>query len=256
MAGIIQARNPENAGKVRALANERRAVLRELLGIEPPEDPNLSIIVSLHPYALMLDYLPPDKRAEVLNLREGHYERLIKIHGGGGNPTDENQANAMNAALKELESTLAGTLSPEDFEEYQLRMSSTASRMRRELVGFNPTEQEFRDDLPRILAHMDQPSIDGVNTWFVSKAAREQGLKVALSGLGGDEFFSGYPSFIQIPRWVRTFALPSRVPGLGWAARQFMRTMGPKSLSPKAASLVEYGGSWAGAYLLRRGLHE
>ena len=46
---------------------------------------------------------------------------------------------------------------------------------------------ELRDDLPRILASMDQPSIDGVNTWFVSKATRELGLKVALSGLGGDE---------------------------------------------------------------------
>src|SRR5262249_55216316 len=57
------------------------------------------------------------------------------------------------------------------------------------------TEQEFRDDLPRILDAMDQPTIDGLNTWFVSKAARELGLKVAVSGLGGDELFGSYPSF-------------------------------------------------------------
>ena len=49
------------------------------------------------------------------------------------------------------------------------------------------SEEEFRADLPAIMGAMDQPSIDGVNTWFVSKAAREAGLKVALSGLGGDE---------------------------------------------------------------------
>ena len=45
------------------------------------------------------------------------------------------------------------------------------------------TELEFQEELPKILAAMDQPSIDGINTWFVSKAAQEQGLKVALSGL-------------------------------------------------------------------------
>ena len=57
------------------------------------------------------------------------------------------------------------------------------------------TESEFAADLPRILEAMDQPSIDGINTWFISKAAHELGLKVAVSGLGGDELFGGYPSF-------------------------------------------------------------
>jgi asparagine synthase (glutamine-hydrolysing) len=46
-------------------------------------------------------------------------------------------------------------------------------------------QAEFEADLPALLAAMDQPSIDGVNTWFVAKAAREAGLKVAISGLGG-----------------------------------------------------------------------
>ena len=64
---------------------------------------------------------------------------------------------------------------------------------------------EFEADLPAILAAMDQPSIDGVNTWFVAKAAKEAGLKVAISGLGGDELLAGYPSFVDLPRWRRRY---------------------------------------------------
>jgi asparagine synthase (glutamine-hydrolysing) len=54
------------------------------------------------------------------------------------------------------------------------------------------TSSDFISELPRFLASMDQPTNDGVNTYFVSKAAREAGLKVVLSGLGGDEVFWGY----------------------------------------------------------------
>ena len=116
------------------------------------------------------------------------------------------------------------------------------------------TEQEFRNDLPKILEAMDQPTIDGINTWFVSKAARELGLKVAISGLGGDELFGGYPSFREVPRCVRALAIPGNLPVLGDLTRWLLTTALPSSLNPKAAGLVKYGGSYAGAYFLRRGL--
>lgn len=115
-------------------------------------------------------------------------------------------------------------------------------------------EAEFRTDLPAILEAMDQPSIDGVNTWFVAKAAREAGLKVALSGLGGDELLAGYPSFTDIPRWVSKLGLPSAIPGLGTLVRRSAQVLGLAANRPKARGLLEYGGDYSGAYLLRRGL--
>ena len=115
-------------------------------------------------------------------------------------------------------------------------------------------EAEFQRDLPAILAAMDQPTIDGINSWFVSKAASEAGLKVALSGLGGDELLGGYPSFRDIPRWVGMLKVPSSVPGLGWLARAVLRNSAIGRSNPKVRGMVKYGGSYAGAYLLRRGL--
>lgn len=53
------------------------------------------------------------------------------------------------------------------------------------------------DELPSILKAMDAPSGDGPNTYIISKAVKEQGIKVVMSGLGGDDLFAGYPGFLQ-----------------------------------------------------------
>jgi asparagine synthase (glutamine-hydrolysing) len=53
------------------------------------------------------------------------------------------------------------------------------------------------------LAALDQPTMDAINTYFVSWAAKEVGLKVALSGLGGDELFAGYRTFTDTPRFSK-----------------------------------------------------
>ena len=57
--------------------------------------------------------------------------------------------------------------------------------------------------LDEALAALDQPTMDGINTYFVSWAAKQVGLKVALSGLGGDELFAGYQTFVDTPRLSR-----------------------------------------------------
>ena len=66
--------------------------------------------------------------------------------------------------------------------------------------------------LEEALAALDQPTMDGINTYFVSWAAREVGLKVALSGLGGDELFAGYRTFADTPRLARLVRLAWFVP--------------------------------------------
>ncbi len=114
------------------------------------------------------------------------------------------------------------------------------------------TESDFQQQMSNILNRMDQPSTDGVNTYFVAKAAAKRGIKVALSGLGGDEIFGGYPSFTQVPLLAKTLRPFRAVPALGVWTRRLMAPVLRGMTSPKYASLLEYGSDLPGAYLLRR----
>jgi len=124
------------------------------------------------------------------------------------------------------------------------------SEHRQEDIGLD----DFTQHRAAVLQAMDQPTIDGVNTYFVALAARRAGLKVALSGVGGDEVLGGYPSFTQIPSLV---AAVSRIPGAASVGRGLRAALAPamrRLTSPKYAGLLEYGTDYGGAYLLRRGL--
>jgi len=75
------------------------------------------------------------------------------------------------------------------------------------------TSQDFMNELPNVLRVMDQPTNDGVNTYFVSRAARQAGLTVLLSGLGGDEVFGGYKHYRWLARHGNSIRRFSALPG-------------------------------------------
>jgi asparagine synthase (glutamine-hydrolysing) len=99
------------------------------------------------------------------------------------------------------------------------------------------TGAQVAADLPAILATYDQPTGDGINSYYISRMARAGGVKVALSGLGGDELFGSYPSFRDLPRletlvqwWLR---LPARARASGVA---FLR----RRSSSRARKLADF----------------
>lgn len=115
------------------------------------------------------------------------------------------------------------------------------------------TVDEFKADLPKILASMDQPSIDGINTWYASKAAKELNLKVVLSGIGGDELFMGYPSFNQIPMLIKLNRV-IRIWPLNWLAILAFKLVSLKTGNNRWPLIPRLSGSIFGTYWLKRGL--
>jgi asparagine synthase (glutamine-hydrolysing) len=128
-----------------------------------------------------------------------------------------------------------------------------AARYETDHTAWEVRGEDLARDLDKIIAAMDQPTVDGVNTYYVSRATRESGTIVALSGLGGDELFCGYPSFQITPRlfaWQRAAALlgPAR-PVLAAAVAAV-----PSQRSAKLKESLGQQPSIRSAYLAVRGL--
>lgn len=101
-----------------------------------------------------------------------------------------------------------------DLTEVKLA-ATTAAQFGLRHVSINLPASDAEGAVLKWLASADLPSIDGLNTFVISEAVRKEGIKVALSGLGSDELFGGYPSFREVPRLLRLRQraawLPARV---------------------------------------------
>lgn len=98
-----------------------------------------------------------------------------------------------------------------EFSEAQ-HSRAVASKFRTDHHEMSVSQGDVLTAIPDALRAMDLPTMDGINTYFVSRETRRAGLKVALSGLGGDEIFAGYSSFRTVPRMERFARFLNHVP--------------------------------------------
>ncbi len=125
------------------------------------------------------------------------------------------------------------------------------------------TEGHFVSHLEAALDSLDQPTFDGLNSYYMSMAIREAGFTVALAGTGGDELFGGYPSFRDLPRlreWTRRTAwVPRslRVAGARaatWPLRRSSAEVPPQTRWAKLPDMVRAGEDLVATYQLAYGL--
>ena len=142
--------DPERTEKERALNKEKRLLLTDLLGSAPEDKPDLLAGVSSQLDA-MFDFLPTDKRTKVMEVMQDMQTKLQKVmKNGAPDPED------MRKLMKDSEAAIAAVLTPEELLDYNLRFSMTATMMRMNLAGFEPTETEFLDLYKKKKAYDDE----------------------------------------------------------------------------------------------------
>jgi len=143
-----------------------------------------------------------------------------------------------------------------DLDESELARSAA------ELYGSDHHEipirvDEIRERLPDAIRALDQPSMDGVNTYFVAEAAVRAGLKVAVSGIGGDEIFGGYLTFPRVPRIRRLRSALGALPAgdaLAGSLASVVDALPRNRQSYRVSNGLRFGTDTAGAYFAERAL--
>ena len=151
--------------------------------------------------------------------------------------------------------TISVTFQDKDYDEskYSSLFADHLGTKHQELLL---SERDLIENLSPALASMDQPTVDGINTYLISQAAKNIGLKVALSGLGGDELFAGYNSFSLVPRLNKIKKILNSLPtGLRKQLSNLAsRLMPPSDKSAKLNHLIKGQYNGAHVYFLFRSL--
>jgi asparagine synthase (glutamine-hydrolysing) len=113
-----------------------------------------------------------------------------------------------------------------EYSEAKLAVQS-ASKFGARLYRAVVSRQDFEGTLENFFCSADQPTTDGFNTYFVSLHAKQLGIKVWLSGVGGDEVFGGYPSFRRIPLLSRLSSVLQRASALSFGLGRIIEVASP-----------------------------
>jgi asparagine synthase (glutamine-hydrolysing) len=150
-------------------------------------------------------------------------------------------------------STFSIVFSEADYSEAEYSRA-IAQQFRTDHHEIVVSQSDFFAAIAPAIRAMDLPTIDGINTYFVAERTRAAGVKVALSGLGGDEMFAGYSSFRSIPRLEKLTNMWSRVPGLlrSPLANTFEALASSSDQNRKLAALARNGTSVAHPYFISR----
>lgn len=146
--------------------------------------------------------------------------------------------------LKDNLQTLSIVFDENEFSEKSYQ-DLIISKTRAKHKSYTVTKEQFLEALPDMLEAMDQPSTDGINSYFICKYAKEAGFKAVLSGLGADELFGGYNSFANMSKYE---LLRKWIPANTFKIFQFLK----KDKYQKASFLSIPG--IIGQYLFNRGL--
>ncbi len=168
--------------------------------------------------------IPPSKVGvdQVLAVREAEaeLEKAVRLHLVSDVPLGVFLSGGVDSSVV---AALAQRSSSRPIKTFNLRFNeekydesrfatSVANALRTDHHEFLLTEQQFRNQLDDAIGSLDQPTFDAINTYFISRAVREAGLTVALSGAGGDELFGGYASFTNLPRMMHIGKLAVGIP--------------------------------------------
>jgi asparagine synthase (glutamine-hydrolysing) len=150
-------------------------------------------------------------------------------------------------------STFSIVFREEDYSEAEYSRA-VAQHFRTDHHEITVTESDFFAAIDPAIHAMDMPTIDGINTYFVSERTRAAGVKVVLSGLGGDEMFAGYSSFRTVPQMERFTSAWDRMPGAVRSplANMFAALAPSSDQNRKLTALYRNGGGIVHPYFLSR----
>jgi asparagine synthase (glutamine-hydrolysing) len=217
---------------------------------------------SFHDFSEITPILPSVPEREIVRRVREALSDSVRLHLASDVPlgvflSGGLDSSSLVALMSEIAPSQVHTLHVA-FEEAAFDESEAARKIARRFgtkhTEIRLTAEAFLKDIPYWLKSLDQPSYDGANVWIVSKACKEAGITVALSGLGSDELFGGYPTF------PRTVAASRLFNGIGFLPRYIRNALataigfaaGHSISSEKLAEWISGSGSRLETYLILR----